>query len=890
MAFLTTAGLSPNVSAQAAADWKGDTIIYDGKQFFPTLREQIEPSNIVPNNAQLYLSMDAPSTTGGNRQAYIIYFGSNVDPPQETSAEYVTYDVERNGDLANPSAPTTIPLTPAGSGSNIASSCDISGGMGWFICPITVMIANAMDWVFDAISGFVAVQPVTVNDTTTPLYIAWNVVRSVANLAFIVVFLIIIYSQLTGLGVTNYGIKKLLPRMIIGAVLVNLSFFISSILVDISNIFGFELQKLLINIREGTFVITDQTYPASTQNTWADITTVILSGGAISAGIIGISTATAGGIASAVYLLLPLMMALLLTILFVLIVLVARQALIIILIIIAPLAFVANLLPNTEKWFEKWKDIFTTMLIFFPAFSLVFGGSQLAGGIIIQNAGQSNIIMMLFGMAVQVAPLVITPLLIKLSGGLLGRLAGMINDPRRGLLDRTKNFSKERANMHRNKSLANPSNKNPFRAIARSSYERKRNVEKATKLYEQQAETHYMDKNKAFRALHESEHDAGLDRNIVDAQLDLSWNRELRGSPTRLRKEMAGRTLNLESSDEKERLNRIAEGLKAGQDLSSGANLGDLAVRNQEAVRNMSLASVSADSAKRVQQRNLAKAMMDNTETIDGMNLRSWAGAVDPDNGAESALTIAMSLHQEAEAKLIKERDMLNKHFKLSGAEYEKLAHGARLEITRDGMTHTFDSVTDKYLRSAAIDAHSKITTPDQLQALFLSSGVGKANYEFRDQISNAIVENKLATKGVQFGGKFIDDVKAGKVGDINDIYRSGAETIAGGKIKTGELALNDGYNIELLLESAKNGARFFDTSTEKGRKAHDNFIKYRTSLLVSAHNILNDPEMRSTASQGTITSLKKVKTDLRNQVLQIRPDLADRLDQPTVIIDEDEE
>lgn len=38
--------------------------------------------------------------------------------------------------------------------------------------------------------------------------------------------------------------------------------------------------------------------------------------------------------------------------------LIARKALIVILIVISPLAFVAFLLPNTEKFFSKWRSTF----------------------------------------------------------------------------------------------------------------------------------------------------------------------------------------------------------------------------------------------------------------------------------------------------------------------------------------------------------------------------------------------------------------------------------------------------------------------------------------------------------------------------------------------------
>jgi hypothetical protein len=86
-----------------------------------------------------------------------------------------------------------------------------------------------------------------------------------------------------------------------------------------------------------------------------------------------------------------------------------------------------------------------TMLIMFPAFGAVFGGSQLAGELIIRMAKENGSIeQIILGLGVMVAPLAITPLLLKLSGGVLGRIGGMINNKQKGAYDRYKNHANER--------------------------------------------------------------------------------------------------------------------------------------------------------------------------------------------------------------------------------------------------------------------------------------------------------------------------------------------------------------------------------------------------------------------------------------------------------------
>lgn len=539
-ALLWATAVSQPAQAQAgAATWKGESLIYDGKQYFEVAPGDTTKGLDRQADGTYYLSIETTSSSPLVRKAHVIYFAGGTSPPEATSATYTVYDYSADETFSNPQNEKNIDVTEQGEESSY-SSCSVDG-IGWIICPVTVFLADSMDNIFSFVAQFVEVEPVVVNDPNSPLYAAWNVMRSFANIAFIIAFMIIIYSQLTNIGISNYGIKKLLPRLVIAAILVNTSFYITAIGVDISNIAGYSLQNLLIDIRESSFSITNQTWSQET-NEWASITGFILSGGAAAAGYAGIAAASGGSVAAALYLLVPILIGVLLTALFVLLVLAARQAIIVILIVIAPLAFVANLLPNTEKWFEKWKDLFISMLVFFPAFALVFGGSQLAGGIIIQNA--NNILMMLFGMAVQVAPLILTPLIIKLSGGLLGRIAGLINDPRRGAMDRAKNWSKDRANLHRQKSLADTTRRaNPFRRTAQWFDDNQRNMKERTADYEAQSENRYLRTERHAR-VNEDAHHTATDRKIIEGRLERDLNVKMATDPHHYTQQLEAANMN----------------------------------------------------------------------------------------------------------------------------------------------------------------------------------------------------------------------------------------------------------------------------------------------------------------------------------------------------------
>lgn len=440
---------SPANTFAAEVEWTGSSMAYDANTYTGPASEQTVQALGLPKDTKVYTYVEPTGTT--NRKIHILYFAPGVDPGTASSVNYRSHPYNGSNNFGTPSTAQALEVDPATADVE-TSSCVVEGGLGWIICPITNTLAGFMDWIFDILVGFLTVRPIDTSQENA-MYRAWAYMRTFANLAFVIAFLIIIYSQLTSFGVSNYGIKKLLPRIIIAALLVNLSFIICALAIDISNVLGHSIQNLFIQMRNGLVGAEGNTWDVIS---WESIASFVLSGGTIlaGAGLAALPGIATYGVIGSIALLLPALVTLLVAILVALVVMAARQALITILTILAPLAFVAYLLPNTEKWFEKWRSLFMTMLILFPAFSVVFGGSQLAGIVIIQNADSINLIIL--GMIVQVAPLFITPLLIKFSGSLLGRIAGIVNNPNKGMIDRTRNFAKDRAENVKARRLGTP--------------------------------------------------------------------------------------------------------------------------------------------------------------------------------------------------------------------------------------------------------------------------------------------------------------------------------------------------------------------------------------------------------------------------------------------------
>lgn len=293
------------------------------------------------------------------------------------------------------------------------NSCGIDGGLGWLICPVMTFVANINDAAYGAISGFLDIKPAILGDNsnTSGAKRGWDFFRNIANAIFAVIFLWIIFSQISNVGVSNYGIKKILPRLIIGALLVNLSYYLCQIFVDLSNILGHTLKDAL---EAGAGGIGTESEAAG----W---------GSAIAATIVGV-----GGVAAfaALAIGIPTLAAGFLAIMTVFIILVVRQAGIILLISMSPIAFAAWLLPNTEDLFKKWMKMFRGLLLVFPIISLLYGAGKLAGAVLASSAtvdpNNPDETLHLVALAATTMPLIATPFVLQNSLSSLGSIGAKI--------------------------------------------------------------------------------------------------------------------------------------------------------------------------------------------------------------------------------------------------------------------------------------------------------------------------------------------------------------------------------------------------------------------------------------------------------------------------------
>lgn len=296
--------------------------------------------------------------------------------------------------------------------------------MSWILCPAINNMASAVDGIDAMLASWLSVDA-DLYENGSHTEEAWGYFRSIANIMMIIFLLVIIFSQLTGFGIDNYGIKKMLPKLILMAVLINLSFLICQLAIDLSNILGVSLSTMFKNI--GLSIYDGLTAGQVVTTIVAALFTTVGVAGAASGTIISIvGLATGGGGVMLVISLVLVLLAALVAILMFFIMLGARMIIIIIFTAIAPLAFACFIFPNTQGYFKKWWDIFKTMLIMYPICGALYGMSFIIRGLVFVNDGNAHFWMAIVAVCAPFLPFLLLPTLLRGALAALGKVGGTV--------------------------------------------------------------------------------------------------------------------------------------------------------------------------------------------------------------------------------------------------------------------------------------------------------------------------------------------------------------------------------------------------------------------------------------------------------------------------------
>lgn len=293
---------------------------------------------------------------------------------------------------------------------NTNGAC-VNSPLSFFLCPLSDFVTSVLQGLIKNIQN-ILVAPALTGDIgpSSNLGNAVNSIRNIANAAYGIVFLIIIFANFIAIpGMDNYTIKKLLPRLIFVIIITQFAFLVCSVIVDAGNIIGNTVPNTIALAYSGgkndaTALI------AQAFNPFATINNGISSGNTsqITAGILEGIGAWLFGFVFYIIALIVVVIAFCY--------LIFRYLGLVVLVVISPLALAAWVLPNTEGFTKWWITNFFKLVAIYPLFMLLLVMAAIAADIFSKTSSTFGA---LIAAAMPLIALALIPKIFKLSGNLV---------------------------------------------------------------------------------------------------------------------------------------------------------------------------------------------------------------------------------------------------------------------------------------------------------------------------------------------------------------------------------------------------------------------------------------------------------------------------------------
>ena len=323
---------------------------------------------------------------------------------------------------------------------NFNSNCVASGGaFSSLICAGINLIQDAENHVISIVQDMLETPVLSLNsqpcsvaalppgtsaqqcnqdNISAKIWSVWSKFRLYGDILLVIALLAAIIAEAIGGGVIEaYTVKKMIPRIIVAAILINLSIYIVAGAEDVVNIIGHGIQSLIEAPFAGLKMVNINGGTGALLGGLSVVGILAGSGALLTEGVFGIGLLIIGSA--------------LLAALGVLITLLIRQALLIFLLLVSPVAFSLYVLPNTEQYFKKWLDLLFKTLLVYPIVMAILSMSTIAYVAIdsfnLGNGGANGILVQMMGIVAAVAPLFLIPFAFRMSGGVMGQIANGIN-------------------------------------------------------------------------------------------------------------------------------------------------------------------------------------------------------------------------------------------------------------------------------------------------------------------------------------------------------------------------------------------------------------------------------------------------------------------------------
>lgn len=234
-------------------------------------------------------------------------------------------------------------------------------------------------WLAAQLFDWVLTKPEFQQFTKAPIVqTGWALTRDLANMFFALILLIISFATI--LRIESYGVKQILPKLLIAALLINFSLVIAGVIIDFSQV----LTKYFVDEMKGS-----SGSISATMMNGLDITATFKPGkmptfAASMKGLLNLIISLWGGII--------LILVAAFTFFAGAILLIVRFIALWFLLILAPLAWLFYILPATRSYWNMWWSSFFKYVFFAPAFTffLYLSIKITSSGIITKQAGFSD--------------------------------------------------------------------------------------------------------------------------------------------------------------------------------------------------------------------------------------------------------------------------------------------------------------------------------------------------------------------------------------------------------------------------------------------------------------------------------------------------------------------
>ncbi len=248
------------------------------------------------------------------------------------------------------------------------------------------------------------------------IYKIWSSFRIYGDIFLVIVLLVIVFGESIGGGlIDSYTAKKVLPRLLAAAILINLSIYIVALAVDITNVVGGGLGQLITAPLQGNGAFKIQP-DGVTQGAIAAFGATGLLVGGFALGVTGIALLMVGLIITGAIAMVGIFVTLIL-----------RQTIIMALLLISPVAFALWCLPNTQQWFKRWWDTLFQMLLVYPMIVVLFAVADVMS-YVTQHNGSGGVLSSIVAFMLLIIPLYLVPFTLRSSNRMLGAIHGAVSN------------------------------------------------------------------------------------------------------------------------------------------------------------------------------------------------------------------------------------------------------------------------------------------------------------------------------------------------------------------------------------------------------------------------------------------------------------------------------